>query len=316
MGDDKKISELDNKGVEPTTQNILSNKNVGSNVSLEEYKKDRDILLMLYSKTKEGNFNVQISSDDELVLFEILKVKKEYKDTLLIYLDTPGGNVYSAVKIMDMLRARYKNIEIAIAQEAKSSGTMMCLAADKLIMSCISELGPLDKPMRHPDDEMTTISALDIVKSLDSVINTAIDKQKIVAADLIRENRITTEKGLNIASKFVADLISPMIGKQDMKIYNTALRLLSIAEIYGKELLKKYMLKSVKDEGLREKIADIIIEKLVWKYPDHGFAIRRDELRDWFFKVDNEEDSIMPKELWNNFKNCIGEKPRKIIKFL
>ena len=101
-----------------------------------------------------------------------------------------------------------------------------------------------------------------------------------------------------------------------MKIYNTALRLLSIAEIYGKELLKKYMLKSVKNETLREKIADVVIDKLVWKYPDHSFAIRRDELRDWFFNVENEEDHKMPKELWISFKNSIGGKPKKIIKFL
>ncbi|MFA4999823.1 MAG: ATP-dependent Clp protease proteolytic subunit [Patescibacteria group bacterium] len=285
-------------------------------VTLDDFKKDKDVLLMLYSKDEIGNFHYSINQDDEIKIYEILKNKTEFKKSLLIYLDTPGGNVYSAVKIMDMLREKYETIEIAIAQEAKSSGTMMCLAADKLIMSCISELGPLDKPMKHPDDEMVTISALDIAKSLDTIISTAIDKQKILATQLIEEYRISSEKCLDIAGKFVANLISPMIAKQDVKIYNTALRLLSIAQMYGKELLSKNMLKYVKKDSLREKIADMVIKKLVWEYPDHGFAIRREELRDWFFKVDNAESAGLPIELWDHFKANIGNVKRKVIKFL
>jgi len=288
-------------------------------VTVESYKdsKDSDILLMLYSKNELGNFHTSIDSDDEIKIFELIKGKKEFKNNLLIYLDTPGGNVYSAVKIMDMLRGKYKTIEIAIAQEAKSSGTMMCLAADKLIMSCVSELGPLDKPMKHPDDEMVTISALDIAKSLDNILNTAIDKQKVLATQLVDQYRISSAKCLEIAGKFVSDLISPMIAKQDVKIYNTALRLLNIAEMYGQEILTKNMLKYVKEEGLRDKIADMIIKKLVWEYPDHGFAIRRDELRDWFFKVDNAESADLPDELWSRyFKANIGDSKRKVIKFI
>jgi ATP-dependent protease ClpP protease subunit len=284
---------------------------------LEKLKQEKDILLMLYSKKSNGDFHTNMTQKDEITVYELLRDKKSENRTVLIYLDTPGGNVYSAVKIMDMLRKKYETIEIAIAQEAKSSGTMMCLAADKLIMSCVSELGPLDKPMKHPKDEMMDISAMDIVNSLDKIIDTAIDKQKILANDLINNYRITTEKGLEIAGKIVTSLILPIVSKEDIIIYNRALRLLSITEIYGKELLRSHMLKNIRDDKLRDEIAEIIIDKLVWKYPDHGFAIRREELRkNWFFNIENEEENPLPSELWDIFKSTIGNTPKKTINYL
>lgn len=145
---------------------------------LKKLLKKSDVLLMLYPKDDEGYFSESITAKDEIIIYKILHDKKEIKESLLILLDTSGGNVYSAVKIMDTLRTKYKNITIAVPQEAKSSGTMMCCGADKLILGPISELGPLDKPMIHPDNETARISALDIVKSIDGMLDTAEEREK------------------------------------------------------------------------------------------------------------------------------------------
>ena len=107
-----------------------------------------------------------------------------------------------------------------------------------------------------------------------------------------------------------------MLCKEDGKIYNQATRLLAIAEKYGAELLTKFMLKYIEKEKLRNRIADIAVRRLVWLYPDHGFAIRRDELRDIFFIVENAEEIDYWEELWNEFEQNIGSKRGKIIKFL
>jgi len=143
--------------------------------------KKSDILLMLYPKDADGYFSESISAKDEITVYKLLHDRGETKESLVILLDTSGGNVYSAVKIMDTLRTKYKDITIAIPQEAKSSGTMMCCGADKLIMCPISELGPLDKPMIHPDNETARISALDIVKSIDGMLDTAEEREKELA---------------------------------------------------------------------------------------------------------------------------------------
>ncbi|MDP3661302.1 MAG: ATP-dependent Clp protease proteolytic subunit [bacterium] len=283
---------------------------------LKKLLKKSDVLLMLYPKDEEGYFSASISAKDEITVYKLLRDRKETKESLLILLDTSGGNVYSAVKIMDTLRTKYKDITIAIPQEAKSSGTMMCCGADKLIMGPISELGPLDKPMIHPDNETARISALDIVKSIDGMLDTAEEREKELAKEMNDELGIPIQKSLALASDSISKLVSPMLCKEDVKIYNQAKRLLVIAENYGKEFLIGFMLKYISKEKLRERIADMIIRRLVWLYPDHGFAIRRNELREWFFMIDDAEKVEYWDELWKEFEQNIGSRRGKIIKFL
>ncbi|MDO8594092.1 MAG: ATP-dependent Clp protease proteolytic subunit [bacterium] len=283
---------------------------------LKKLLQTSDVLLMLYPKNEDGYFSESIESKDEMLVYKAFKAKKEKKESLVILLDTPGGNVYSAVKIMDTLRTVYKDITIAVPQKAKSSGTMMCCGADRLVMGPISELGPLDKPMTHPDNETAHISALDIVKSIDGLLDTAEARQKKLAREINDEFDVPIQKSLALASDSIAKLISPMLCKEDGKIYNQATRLLAIAEKYGAELLTKFMLKYIEKEKLRNRIADIAVRRLVWLYPDHGFAIRRDELRDIFFIVENAEEIDYWEELWNEFEQNIGSKRGKIIKFL
>ncbi|MFA7208864.1 MAG: hypothetical protein WC120_01125 [Parcubacteria group bacterium] len=283
---------------------------------LQKLLKKSDVLLMLYPKDINGNFYASIEPEDEITIYELLKEKAVAKKSLVMLLDTGGGNVYSAVKIMDTLRTKYDDISIAIPQEAKSSGTMMCCGADKLIMCPISELGPLDKPMVHPDNETSRISALDIVKSIDGIIDTATDRQKTLATEINSEKGIPLQKSFEIAGDFVSKLISPMLCKEDVKIYNQATRLLMIADTYGSELLQSHMLKYVTNEKFRKRMSGTIIRRLVWLYPDHGFAIRRGELKEWFFNVEDAEDVDYWDELWKEFKQNVDANRGKIIKFI
>jgi len=290
--------------------------NKESTTPLAKYLQSNDVLLMLYPKDENGYFSESIQQKDEISIYKLIKDKKEYKETLLIFLNTSGGNVYSAVKIMDSLRTKYKKITIAIPQEAKSSGTMMCCGANKLILSPISELGPLDKPMVHPDKETARISALDIVKSIDGMLDTAEERQKMLARGFNEEFGVPIEKSLVLASESTSKLISPMLCREDVKFYNQAKRLLAIAEKYGTELLINYMLKYIDKDKLREKIASMIIRRLVWLYPDHGFAIRRNELKEWFFTIEDSENMECWDELWKEFEKSIENGGRKLIKFM
>jgi len=285
---------------------------------LQKLLKEKDVLLMLYSKSEEGYFYYSITQEDERTIYDLLRSRNPKKSSLLIFLDCSGGNVYAAVKIMDALRTKYKEIIVAVAEEAKSSATLMCLGADKIIMSPVSELGPLDKPMWHSAQEGKVISALDIVKSLGSIIDTATNKQRNLANRLVGDFDIKKEKAIGLAGESIANLLTPVLNKEDARTYNEALRFLLIAELYGKEFLTDYMLKYLKDKTLREKVAKIVIHNLVWEYPEHSFAIRRRELKDsLFLTVEDAEKFDFWNELWEIFKHTIGEKNKgKVIKFL
>lgn len=283
---------------------------------LEKFLEKNDVLLMLYPKDEQGYFKDSISEKDEITIYKLVRDKTQFNKSLLIVLDTSGGNVYSAVKIMDLLRSKYPNIAIAIPQEAKSSGTMMCCGADKLIMSPISELGPLDKPMIHPNNETARISALDIVKSIDGMLDTAKDREKKLAQEINSEFGIPMRESLSLASTSISNLISPMLCNEDVKIYNQAQRLLQIAETYGKEFLKDHMFGYLKSDKARETVAGVVIRRLVWLYPDHAFAIRRSELKDWLFNVEDAETLDYWDELWKEFEQNVGKTKTSVIKFI
>lgn len=285
--------------------------------AFEKLRETTDVLLMLYPKTKTGNFHENIDSSDELELYKRITEKKDFKKSLLILLDTGGGNVYAAVKIMDTLRTKYGRIVIAVPQEAKSSGTMMCCGANALIMTSISELGPLDKPMIHPSDESAYISALDIVKSIDDMLEKALDDQIDYAFKLKKQAGISTQKAFELSFDAVSRLISPMLCREDVKIYNQAKRLLEIANTYASELLDKHMFNYLKKDSLRERVIKMVVHRLIWLYPDHGFAIRREELREWFFEVENAEEIAYWPVLWKYFIDNVGSSSKvKVIEFV
>lgn len=282
---------------------------------LQKLLQKKDVLLMIYPKDKSGYFNLDIESADERLIYGLLRDKSNIKKSLIIVLDTSGGNVYSAVKIMDCLRTKYTDISIAIPQEAKSSGTTMCFGADKLIMSSISELGPLDKPLPHPDYENEYISALDIVRSVDGTLDNAAIRLKELAIDIRKEFGLRIKSSLEIACDHVSKLMTPMLVKENIKTYNQAKRLLTIAENYGSEFLEKYMLKYIKDNKLRNRVITFIIRRFVWLYPDHAYAVRRNELRDFFFIVEDGEKLEYWNDLYKMFDQNIDTKI-KLIKFL
>lgn len=286
------------------------------NVSpLKKLLQTKDVLIMLYPKNKFGNFYSNIESEDERTVYNLVKNKTKVKKSLLILLDTGGGNVYTAVKIMDCLRTKYDDIAISIPQEAKSSGTMMCFGADKLIMSGISELGPLDKPLPHPDYENEYISALDIVRSIDGTLDNASIRLKELGHEIKNEFGLKIQTSLNIACEHLSKLMSPMLIKENVKTYNQAKRLLAIAERYGSELLGKYMLKYIKNPRFKKRVINYIIRQFVWLYPDHAFAVRREELKDSFFIVEDTEKFDYWDELYKEFENNIGTSVKNI-KFL
>ena len=63
-----------------------------------------------------------------------------------LLLHTNGGSIDAAERLMGMLRSRVGTAElrIIVPDSAKSAGTLMVLGADSVVMSDMSELGPID----------------------------------------------------------------------------------------------------------------------------------------------------------------------------
>jgi ClpP class serine protease len=86
---------------------------------------------------------IQITSEDLNGLMSVLHGMDCGKGLTLL-LHTPGGVTNAAETIVAYLRSKFADIEVAVPTFAMSAGTMISLAANRIIMGRQSQLGPID----------------------------------------------------------------------------------------------------------------------------------------------------------------------------
>jgi hypothetical protein len=96
----------------------------------------------------------QITRDDTIGLVELLhNVPRDSNIDFLLH--TAGGDIDAAEKIVSMLRTAVGKgrLRVIVPDFAKSAGTLIALAADKVVMSDSSELGPIDPQFLKRDGD-------------------------------------------------------------------------------------------------------------------------------------------------------------------
>ena len=116
---------------------------------------------------------VQITRDDILGFVELLhNVPRGSNIDLLLH--TVGGDINAAEKIVSMLRSAVgtqSRFRVIVPDFAKSAGTLIALAADKILMSDSSELGPIDPqfPKRDHDGTVRWHSVLNYLTAYEEI---------------------------------------------------------------------------------------------------------------------------------------------------
>jgi hypothetical protein len=103
-----------------------------------------------------GNM-AQITRDDVIGVVELLH-NVPRGDSVDLMLHTGGGDINAAEKIVSMLRAavgKQGRLRVIVPDFAKSAETLIALAADKILMSDSSELGPIDPQFPKKDNDGT-----------------------------------------------------------------------------------------------------------------------------------------------------------------
>jgi len=223
-----------------------------------------DNLLVLYYPDKDS-----IESSDVLRLIEELPRRNQI-NKLNLLLNSAGGNIYSAYKAINVIRSRCKTLRVFVPLYAKSAATLMALGSDEIVMGYQSELGPLDAPIEHPLVEGIRLSAMDGVNALEFLFGFC-DYVIFELGLHIRKNaQLSRKDSLQLALDFATKYTQPVVAKLDPLVVNMCYRYLQIAEKYATELLLSYMFKNKKN---KEDLAEEISQKLVYEYPEHGFAI-------------------------------------------
>lgn len=107
-----------------------------------------------------GGHSGLIGRDDAVFFGDLLhNVPADHSVDLL--LQTPGGDIDAAEKLIKMVRNRVRSarLRVIVPDYAKSAGTLIALGADVVMMSDSSELGPIDPQVTLEDasgNQMTT----------------------------------------------------------------------------------------------------------------------------------------------------------------
>ena len=208
-------------------------------------------------------------------------VKKEVQNptakklNLIVY--SAGGDPYAAVKIVKTLRSKFESIYGIVPSIAMSAATLMLLGTDQLFMAEESQLGPLDLPVEHPADG-STISSLDIVNTLNQLGSTISAISGELFEDmrnyLPRGEKIGKNEAIKLALQTASELIKPISSQIDPYQRQKAFRKLQIGQNYAFDLLSKGMLKKSMYQAL------VSARKFVHSFPDHSYAIFREEARE------------------------------------
>ena len=95
-----------------------------------------------------------LTRDDTIGIVELLhNVEANINVDLLLH--TGGGDIDAAEKIVSMVRTRtgQARFRVIVPDFAKSAGTLIALAADKIVMGDTSELGPIDPQFLKRDGD-------------------------------------------------------------------------------------------------------------------------------------------------------------------
>ncbi len=97
---------------------------------------------------------------------EELTAQPGKKDTLTMFLNTPGGSAETVEKMVDIMRFHYKSVHFVVPDFAMSAGTILCMSGNKIFMDYSSSLGPIDPQVFNGKDWVPALGYLDQVEKL------------------------------------------------------------------------------------------------------------------------------------------------------
>lgn len=191
-----------------------------------------------------------------------LRDKQSKKTNCSLLLTTYGGDPDAGYRLVRAIKRYYTEFILYVYGSCKSTGTLIALGANRIIMSDYGEFGPLDIQLAK-DDELSNTSGLSYLQSLTSLNEQIFRSFESSFLNLKRKSgfTITTKTAAEIGSKLAVGLISPISAQLDPVKLGEVQRAIKIADAYGKRLCEDTS----------------IVSRLIEGYPSHGFVIDYEE---------------------------------------
>lgn len=97
---------------------------------------------------------------------ELMAASRNARRRLIFFLNTPGGSVEMAEKMVEIVRHHYDEVFFVVPSFALSAGTILCTSGDRIYMDYSSSLGPIDPQVWNGKEWVPALGYLDKVDGL------------------------------------------------------------------------------------------------------------------------------------------------------
>jgi hypothetical protein len=123
-----------------------------------EARLDGDVLAIMGS--------VQFTLDESVR--DAVEHSTERRKKVAVVLETPGGFIEVAERIVTVLRHNYEIVDFFVPNRAMSAGTVLVMAGDAIFMDYFSCLGPIDPQVQSDDGSL--VPALGYLEAFDALM--------------------------------------------------------------------------------------------------------------------------------------------------
>lgn len=237
-------------------------------------------------------FSGKIMDDSADELINAIRAIEKKRANCVLILTTNGGDPDSGFRIVRCIQQYYKKFILYVFGFCKSTGTLIALGADKIVMGDLGEFGPLDIQLSG-GDELNNTSGLSYLQSLISLNERIYNSFEQNFMEL-KTYGITTKTAAEIGSKLAIGIIDPIASQIDPLKLGDAQRAIKIASHYGERIVKNN--------------ADpIAVKKLITDYPSHSFVIDYKEMKELFKSKEvvrpNEKEVKIEEEYYRLVRN-------------
>jgi hypothetical protein len=235
----------------------------------EMYKKEeRDLILYSTSWTVSGGgVGTSINESDVHSFMDVIHGLDG--DKLDVIIHSPGGSPTATEQIVSYLRNKFSDIRIFVPQSAMSAATLMCCAADRVVMGSHSSLGPIDPQMHLPTTPRGHSTAAFAV----------LDQFEMASSDIETYSDLTVWK--------------PILDKIDPGTLAECSEAIELSKTLAREWAKEYMHGNKKNaDKLSEKLAEFLSNRRAFK--SHSRRIDRSQASKNGFEVEElEQDDTL-----------------------
>ena len=250
-------------------RNTMTTPELVDNKEFDAFELQTDALNELATQRKRPVILVNGDLDREttIAVQNFAKHLENYKE-LSVLLNSPGGFIESAYKMLLGLRLNVDEIEVLVPEWAKSAATLFCLGADTIYLGPDGELGPLDPQILDRGGSARPISALESFKALEQLLRHSLESFDSIVQLLLHRAPMDIPHAIDHAKPLFAAVVSPLYQQIDPHELGEAGRYLSEGEEYAVRVMRRWGYKCRDEVTIRQ-----IAHNLVWNYPSHGFVI-------------------------------------------